>query len=61
MSQVHPGDAAPAGVRLLGLPDLAYVCEGLVIRDPHLPKDLVRALLDVAEALLAEAERRRRN
>jgi len=44
----------------LGLPDLAYECESLVVRDPRLPQALVRALLDVAIALREEADRRRR-
>jgi hypothetical protein len=44
--------------RPLDLLDLAYECEGLVIRDPRLPHALVRALLDVANGLRNEAERR---
>ena len=48
----------PAAEHPLDLPDLAYECEGLVIRDPRLPHALVRALLDVASALRDEAQRR---
>ncbi len=46
--------------RPLDLPDLAYECEGLVVRDPRLPHALVRVLLDVAIALREEAVRRSR-
>jgi len=57
----HPNrleERLPAAEHPMDLPDLAYECEGLVIRDPRLPHALVRALLDVASALRDEAQRR---
>ena len=57
----HPDrleERLPAAKHPMDLPDLAYECEGLVIRDPRLPHALVRALLDVASALRDEAQRR---
>jgi hypothetical protein len=50
----------PATAGPLDLPGLAYECESLVVRDPLLPHELVRDLLDVAIALREEADRRRR-
>jgi hypothetical protein len=50
----------PAMAGPLDLPGLAYECESLVVRDPLLPHELVRDLLDVAIALREEADRRRR-
>lgn len=51
-------DRMAAVDRPLSLSDLAYDCEGLVVRDPRLPHTLVRTLLDVAAALREEVERR---
>jgi len=42
----------------MDLTDLAHECESLVIRDARLPQALVRALVDIATALRAEADRR---
>jgi hypothetical protein len=42
----------------MDLSDLAHACESLVIRDTRLPQALACALVDIATALRAEADRR---